>query len=156
MVQVEKEFSLICPYCGYGHAVNEGSSFFENGICTITCVLCSQEYCYEENPVFKQEFPDFSLVAGVFIPDDFSDESWHNDICPSFRKDYADGGRCVLWMDYEPITKRISENAKRFTVYFYRSENDTCDGHYLSYESEDFEETLRFIHSVETGNLYRR
>jgi hypothetical protein len=50
------------------------------------------------------------------------DESWHNDVCPSFSKDLGSGIRVVLWCDWaSPALREF--NGERFAVVLASEDN---------------------------------
>jgi len=61
-------------------------------------------------PNYLTEFPDFGTLD--FDPSSigFTDDSWHNDVCPSFVR-----GDLKLWVDYADIDRRETGNS-RYTL----------------------------------------
>lgn len=72
------------------------------------------------------EFPDFGPL-NLTLPEGFEDTSWHNDICPSFSRELADGSKVVIFVDYEDLEKRELSDENRFNVYVI-NEDDTYKG----------------------------
>ena len=87
---------------------------------------------------YATEFPDF--VLDVVIPEGFHDQSWHNDVCPSFS------GRGVrLWIDYKDPEQR-EMMGKRFMM---QRENEDGEPQNepddLLLETDDWNEVLAKI-----------
>jgi len=84
---------------------------------------------------YRDEFPDFDYDIPA-IPG-FTDESWHNDVCPSFS---ALGGKLTLWCDYADPTRRENEGGKRFTLV--AGEYGVVDEQETLCETDDLDEAL--------------
>lgn len=63
---------------------------------------------------YKTEFPDF--VLDVEIPEGFTDQSWHNDVCPRFERALPDGRYLSIWVDFADPKEREYSNCHRFAV----------------------------------------
>jgi hypothetical protein len=71
---------------------------------------------------YKTEFPDYDQQLS--LPDGWIDASWHNDVSPSFEKQFGDI-KYKIWCDYkEPDRREVG--GKQFTV--------------AKYDSNEFEE----------------
>lgn len=79
---------------------------------------------------YKNDFPNFGAL-NVKLPENFGDTSYRNDLMPCFTREFSDGARLVLWIDYADVSKRENELSKRFAVQLF-DEND---------EREDIEES---------------
>ena len=62
---------------------------------------------------YKREFRYFDFEIPQ-LPDGFRDDSWHNNVCPSFIK-VLDDQIITLWVDYKN-PKRRELKAKQFFV----------------------------------------
>ena len=62
---------------------------------------------------YKTEFPDFDNELS--LPDGWVDTSWHNDVSPSFEKQFGDV-TYRIWCDYKDPARR-EVGGKQFTVY---------------------------------------
>jgi len=62
---------------------------------------------------YKREFRYFDFEIPP-LPEGFRDDSWHNNVCPSFVK-VLDGQIITLWVDYKN-PKRRELKAKQFFV----------------------------------------
>lgn len=62
---------------------------------------------------YRTEFPDFPPETMPAIPEGWTDQSWHNDSCPSF-----DTGKGVsVFIDFAEVQKREHElDGPRFSV----------------------------------------
>jgi hypothetical protein len=69
------------------------------------------------------------------------DTSWHNDACPSFTLDLADGDTLKLWVDHPELSAR-DYAGKRYTLVRIISETTYADGGRTVEESENVEELL--------------
>jgi len=58
---------------------------------------------------YQKEFPDF--VLDVQLPEGFEDTSWHNNICPSFKR-----GDVEIFVDYADTALRELPDSPRFSV----------------------------------------
>ena len=89
---------------------------------------------------YKTEFPDF--VLDVEIPEGFSDQSWHNDVCPRFEKDFPDGRYLTIWVDFADPTEREYSNCHRLAVDLYEH-----DATYVKtlIRSDDWPEIVDFV-----------
>lgn len=84
---------------------------------------------------YSTEFPDF--VLDVIVPSDFHDQSWHNDVCPSFS---AHGLR--LWIDYkEPEMREMM--GKRFCLQ--HEDEETGETSEVLLETDDWNEVIAMI-----------
>lgn len=62
---------------------------------------------------YRDEFPDFPAADMPAIPEGFTDQSWHNDVCPHFIHE-ASG--VVIWIDYADPAQREIPAYERFRV----------------------------------------
>jgi len=51
---------------------------------------------------YKIEFPDYDDTLS--FPEGWTDDSWHNDVCPKFIKD-----NIMIWCDYKEFDRRETE-----------------------------------------------
>lgn len=89
---------------------------------------------------YKTEFPDF--VLDVEIPEDFADQSWHNDVCPRFDKQLQNGTWLVLWVDYLDPNDREYTKEKRFAVALNDDEYTYVE---TLLESDSWQEIVDFV-----------
>ena len=87
---------------------------------------------------FKTEFPDFPAADMPAIPAGWTDQSWHNDACPSFNT----GSGMVVFIDFADPTLKEFEDTKRFTVH---SDPEKADSNDVLFETDDWAEVLAFI-----------
>lgn len=93
---------------------------------------------------FRTEFPDFddATAPAALLALGFSDQSWHNDVCPSF--DHGAAGVAV-WVDYVDQAKREFPEGERFSVM-------PCDrdggriGDVILYTGDALPDLLAFLH----------
>jgi hypothetical protein len=64
-------------------------------------------------PLWQREFPDYPADAMPALPEGWTDQSWHNNACPSFLHD-ASG--LSLWVDYPEPGQREHATARRFLL----------------------------------------
>lgn len=89
---------------------------------------------------FRTEFPDFNPETMPVIPPAWTDESWHNDVCPSFRT--PNGLR--VWVDYaDPDMRESASSEARFNVVDDQHPGDASDNVVL--ESDDWSAVLAFV-----------
>lgn len=62
---------------------------------------------------YLDEFPDFDPATMPAIPAGFEDQSWHNDVCPSF---WHEANRLRIWIDYANPRDREDETMTRFAL----------------------------------------
>jgi hypothetical protein len=62
------------------------------------------------------EFPDFPVEDMPTLPEDWADDSWHNDACPSFVNEKL---KAAIFIDYrDPEMRGLGlEGSKRFAVF---------------------------------------
>lgn len=93
---------------------------------------------------YRDEFPDFDPATLPAIPPEWTDQSWHNDACPSFNT----GKGIVVFVDFENTADREFEGAcQRFCV---QRDPETCDDNDVIFETDEWAEVLAF---VESGKL---
>ena len=63
---------------------------------------------------YRTEFPDYlpSDIPNVFLSGEWTDESWHNNSCPSFAN-----GRCEVFVEPLNPSDRDIPECPRFSVY---------------------------------------
>lgn len=113
---------------------------------------------------YREEFPNYPVADMPTLPEGWEDESWHNDVCPSFRNDAL---RVRLFIDYPKLEDRELEGA-RFCAYgidehgeMPLSDSGQCE---TLCEVEDFKTALNLIYASrkafdgkstdELGDLY--
>lgn len=79
---------------------------------------------------YKTEFPDFEPPA---IPADWIDQSWHNDVCPSWSV-----GAYRVWVDYADPSQREATDCARFRV----TDDDVFE---ILFSSNAWGEILSFV-----------
>lgn len=73
--------------------------------------------------MYKQKFPDYDYE--IKMPAGFWDSSWHNDVCPSIRRDIHHDLGVKIYCDYSDYGRRELGNQHQFTVCL---EDDHLDG----------------------------
>jgi hypothetical protein len=63
---------------------------------------------------YKNEFPDYDYE--IKMPEGFWDSSWHNDVCPSIRRDVHHDLGVKIYCDYADWGRRELGNQNQFTV----------------------------------------
>jgi hypothetical protein len=104
---------------------------------------------------YKTEFPDFTL--DVTIPKGFNDDSWKNDVCPSWFLPLSnyyphDSEPCglKLFIDYsDPKLSELEDTDKQFMILFEDQnklihQGDHFSGDFLI-ESDNYQEILNYI-----------
>lgn len=93
-----------------------------------------------QNPerLCEAQFPDFKL--DVTIPSDWSDTSYHNDVCPSYRKSFPSGRSLRIWVDFADPARREYPNSPRFTVQSMNADEEFMDD---IVQTDDWEEVLK-------------
>lgn len=69
---------------------------------------------------YQKEFPDF--VLDVQLPEGFEDTSWHNNICPSFKR-----GDVEIFVDYADTALRELPDSPRFSVQRFDAKADAYE-----------------------------
>lgn len=94
------------------------------------------------------EFPRFDLTTlPAPIPRHWSDESWHNDVSPSFRvKELPDGSYLKVWIDFEDESER-ELSGKRFIACWYNDDVAPKIGTII--ETDDWPELLAAVARAE-------
>ena len=95
---------------------------------------------------YLSEFPDYD--GEFFIPKEWIDNSWHNDVCPRamFRTEIKKQTvECSLWQDYVDEGKREYDNQKRY-LFQIHVDNELV----FHYESDDLEEMKKLTEGVQT------
>jgi hypothetical protein len=72
---------------------------------------------------YKTEFPDYDDT--IALPNGWVDASWHNDICPSFEKDFKEG-TYKIFCDYKNPERR-EVGGERFSVCRYLIGDDELE-----------------------------
>lgn len=88
-------------------------------------------------PLWQQEFPDYPVDQFPSpIPAGWVDESWHNNVCPSFIATEADGRALTVWIDYPDPAQREFPDSRRFSVSVHDEDGDDCVN---ALESDDWD-----------------
>lgn len=88
---------------------------------------------------FQIEFPDFDPATMPAIPAGWVDQSWHNDMCPSFN---ARNGT-VVFVDFADLAQReFGDMVRRFSV---QTDPETSDGNDVLLETDDWSAVLAFV-----------
>lgn len=87
---------------------------------------------------YRTEFPDFDPATMPAIPAGWRDQSWHNDLCPSFN---AGNGK-VVFIDFADPAQREMKEGARFVV-LRDPELDDCND--TMFQSDDWEAVLAFV-----------
>lgn len=95
----------------------------------------------------QTEFPDFDgdfegIVAQ--LPTGFADVSWHNDECPSVRKELADGTFLRLWIDYANPLQRDGREY-RFSLSKYTADDEWL--HHIA-DADDLNDIIAAINGI--------
>lgn len=86
----------------------------------------------------KREFSDYDTTTLPPIPRSWTDQSWHNDACPSFNTETG----MVVWVNYaDPKDREIGE-LKRFIV---QDDPNVINSNDVLLETDDWEEVLVFV-----------
>jgi len=64
--------------------------------------------------MYKKEFPDYDYE--IKMPEGFFDSSWHNDVCPSIRRDIHHDLGVKIYCDYTEWSRREMGNQNQFSV----------------------------------------
>lgn len=94
---------------------------------------------------YKTEFRHFDFDI-PFIPDGFQDDSWHNNVCPSFTRVLNDR-LITFWIDYKNPKKRERSFGKQF---FVTSEpnNDDINNVDLVFETNNWNVAMNKINKI--------
>lgn len=92
---------------------------------------------------YTVEFPSFDPATMPQIPAGFKDQSWCNDVCPSF---YSAGLDLSLWVDFADPDQRELPNEPRFAVAACGDPND-----HVFFNSDDWSQVLCVIAFVAAG-----
>lgn len=87
---------------------------------------------------FRKEFPDYDAATLPAIPDSWTDQSWHNDTCPSF----CTGNGVVVFVDYGDTAKREFSDGVRFTVH---TDPEMTNSNDVLLETDDWAAVLTFV-----------
>jgi hypothetical protein len=87
---------------------------------------------------YREEFPDFDPATMPSIPAGWTDQSWHNDTCPSF---YTSNGK-VVFVDFADVSLREWQDGKRFNV---KVDPEIADFNEFLLETDDWQEVLKFV-----------
>jgi hypothetical protein len=92
---------------------------------------------------YKTEFPDYDLLLS--LPAGWVDVSWHNDVSPSFVKQFGEVAY-KLWCDYSDPDRR-EVGGEQFTVCVYIEDevNFECIGQF-----DSLQEALDFVNKETT------
>jgi hypothetical protein len=90
---------------------------------------------------YKTEFPDF--ILDVEIPEGFEDNSWHNNVAPSWVKtiDPANNIDMILFIDYADPAMREYQGYPRFCVQTMKGGCDVL----AEYTTDDYPELLAHL-----------
>lgn len=94
-------------------------------------------------PQYRQEFPDFDL--DVEIPAHWYDNSWHNDVCPSWHV-VIPHGVLRVFIDYADPEMREMQG-ERFGVSMWTHDYDYIQDVMLT---DDWSAVLRKVDQIET------
>ena len=78
----------------------------------------------ERTMLWLAEFPDMPVVDMPQLGQEWTDESWHNDVSPSFSTKLETGNSIVLWVNYAEPDKREVPGSSRYTVQLRAEDND--------------------------------
>lgn len=94
------------------------------------------------NRTYMNEFPNYD--DELILPSEWIDSSWHNDVSPSFERDFGDI-KYKIWCDFKDPNKR-EVGGKQFTVATY----DLNEFEYLQdlAEFDTLQEALDFVKGV--------
>jgi hypothetical protein len=87
---------------------------------------------------YRAEFPDFDPATLPAIPAGWTDQSWHNDACPSFNA----GNGMVVFIDFADASLKEFEDTKRFTVH---ADPEIHDSNDVLFETDEWNECLAFL-----------
>ena len=87
---------------------------------------------------YKQEFPDFDTE--LHLPEGWIDTSWHNDICPSFEKQFG-AVTYKIFCDYtNPDRREVGGDQFTVSLYIEDEVNFVCIAQF-----EMLQEALDFV-----------
>lgn len=94
---------------------------------------------------YKTEFRyfDFDIPS---IPDGFTDDSWHNNVCPSFTRVLGDQ-LITFWVDYKNPKRRERSFGKQFFVTT-EPNNDDINDVELVFETNNWEVAIKKINKL--------
>lgn len=83
-------------------------------------VLVAEEFGPRIAAELREDMP---AIDARMIP-----EPWHNDTCPKWIAEFANGARVYLWAEERDPDAREYVGESRFVVQVYRNENDAGAG----------------------------
>jgi hypothetical protein len=92
----------------------------------------------ESTMTYREEFPDFDPATMPSIPAGWTDQSWHNDTCPSFNT----GNGKVVFVDFADVSLREWNDGKRFNVHV---DPEVADHNEVLLETDDWQQILKFV-----------
>lgn len=104
------------------------------------------------NPLWKREHgSEFTIpedLEAALIAAGFVDESWHNDVCPVFRKESVANILMEVWCDHPKPEDRELKGVKRFVVNVVGKATtgaDRFESYNVLLATDDATEVVRFI-----------
>jgi hypothetical protein len=100
---------------------------------------------------YKYEFPNFDFDIPSI--EGFKDNSWHNDVCPSFVRQLSETHEMVLWVNYLEEDRREC-GGRQFTLIVKEIGNDEDPFNFESeLETNSWDEILNKISSLTKGQM---
>lgn len=90
---------------------------------------------------YREEFPTFDPSTLPDLPKGWTDQSWHNDSCPSFNA----GNGMVVFIDFAQPDDREFPECERFTVH---NDPEVHDGNDVLLATDDWNAVLHFTADV--------
>lgn len=94
-------------------------------------------------PLYQREFNDYPEL-NVTLPDGYEDQSWHNDVCPSFARKDAVFGYLIIYVDYPDKALRQLHNEGRFMCVRYETEGDIGTEQCEDFETDDWVDVINW------------
>ena len=94
---------------------------------------------------YKTEFRFFDYEIPT-IPEGFVDDSWHNNVCPSFIK-VLDDQLITFWVDYKNPKRRERTFGKQFFITTEPNNDDINDVN-LVFETDSWDEVISKIDEI--------
>ena len=94
---------------------------------------------------YKTEFRFFDFEIPP-LPEGFTDESWHNNVCPSFERKYNDTEFVTLWVNYANPERREC-GGKQFILTILQ-DDDLCNDIKFILETDSWDEMLNKVNEL--------
>lgn len=94
--------------------------------------------------LLARAFADYDQTTLPAIPADWTDTSYHNDVCPSFVTPVVGDQRVVVFVDYPDPNSREFPECERYTAYVVDLEGARVEGSPEAL-SDNFADILLFV-----------